>query len=44
MDDLVFAGDKSKDVFIVTSSQTDITKPVIVKISGKSEKKNTDLL
>jgi hypothetical protein len=44
MDDLVFAGDKSKDVFIVTSSQADITDPVIVKISGKLQKKNTDLV
>ena len=44
MDDLVFAGDKSKDVFIVTSSQADITDPVIVKISGNPKKKNTDLV
>jgi hypothetical protein len=39
-DDLVFAGD---DVFIVTSSQTDISKPVIVKIVGKFKKKDTKL-
>jgi hypothetical protein len=43
MDDLVFEGDKSKDVFIVTSSQSDITKPVIVKIKGPLEKKDTEL-
>jgi hypothetical protein len=44
MDDLVFAGDKSKDVFIVTSSQAAIADPVIVKISGNLDKKNTDLV
>jgi hypothetical protein len=43
MDDLVFEGDKSKDVFIVTSSQSDITKPVIVRIKGPLKKKNTEL-
>jgi hypothetical protein len=34
MDDLVFAGADSKDVFIVTSSQASISMPVIVRISG----------
>jgi hypothetical protein len=43
MDDLVFEGDKSKDVFIVTSSQTPIANPVIVKIKGPLKKKNTEL-
>ena len=40
MDDLVFEGD---NVFIVTSSQSDITKPVIVKINGPLEEKDTEL-
>jgi hypothetical protein len=40
-DDLVFSGPKSKDVFIVTSSQVSTTTPVIVKISGKLKKTNT---
>src|SRR5216684_94472 len=44
MDDLVFAGDKSKDVFIVTSSQIPIANPVIVKIKGPLKKKNTELI
>jgi hypothetical protein len=44
MDDLVLKGPESKDVFIVTSSQTDITKPAIVRISGKPEKNDTDLI
>jgi hypothetical protein len=46
MDDIVFAGDKSKDVFIVASSQDpmDPSKPVIVKIKGPLKKKNTDLV
>jgi hypothetical protein len=43
MDDLVFEGDKSKDVFIVTSSQTPIANPVIVKIKGPLKKGNTEL-
>jgi hypothetical protein len=45
MDDLVFEGDKSKDVFIVTSSQSGppFTGPVIVKIKGPLKKKNTEL-
>jgi hypothetical protein len=43
MDDLVFEGDKSKDVFMVTSSQTPIANPVIVKIKGPLKKKNTEL-
>lgn len=40
-DDLVFSGSKSKDVFIVTSSQASTTMPVIVQISGKLKKTNT---
>jgi hypothetical protein len=44
MDDLLFAGDKSKDVFIVTSSQGATSDPVIVKIKGPLKKKNTDLV
>jgi sugar lactone lactonase YvrE len=43
MDDLVFSGTNSRDVFIVSSSQTDITKPAIVRISGKPKKTDTDL-
>ena len=43
MDDLVFSGPQSQDVFIVSSSQTDITKPVIVQISGKPKKTGTEL-
>jgi hypothetical protein len=43
MDDLVFSGPFFKDVFIVASSQTDATKPVIVQISGKPKKTNTAL-
>jgi hypothetical protein len=43
MDDLVFSGRKSKDVFIVASSQTDPTKPVVVRISGKPKKSDTAL-
>jgi hypothetical protein len=46
MDDLVFSGTKSKSVFIVTSSQTSTSSPVIVQIaakSGKSSKTNTKL-
>jgi hypothetical protein len=39
MDDLVFAGSKSQDVFIVTSSQTTTILPVIVELSRKSKKK-----
>ena len=45
MDDLVLIGSEdSQNVFIVTSSQTDITLPVIVKISGQPIKTNTNLL
>jgi len=40
MDDLVFSGPDSQDVFIVTSSQT---TPVIVQISGKLKKTDTKL-
>ena len=43
-DDLVFSATGSKDVFVVASSQTDITKPVIVQISSKPKKTNTPLL
>jgi hypothetical protein len=35
LDDLVFSGLNSTDVFIVASSQVNTTKPVIVQISGK---------
>jgi hypothetical protein len=41
VDDLVFSGAKSKDVFIVTSSQVNTTMPVIVQISGRLKKTNT---
>jgi hypothetical protein len=43
MDDLVFSGKKSADVFIVSSSQTSISMPVIVQILGKPKKTNTAL-
>jgi hypothetical protein len=44
MDDLVFSGPKSKDVFIVASSQNVMpTLPVIVQISGKPKATNTAL-
>jgi hypothetical protein len=42
-DDLVFSGENSKSVFIVTSSQTDVSKPVIVKISGAPKSTKTKL-
>ncbi len=35
LDDLVFSGPNSSDVFIVASSQVNTTTPVIVQISGK---------
>jgi hypothetical protein len=38
MDDLAFSGPKSKDVFIVASSQATTATPVIVEISGKPKK------
>ena len=41
MDDLAFAGANSKDVFVVTSSQTSTTLPVIVRISGPLKAHNT---
>jgi hypothetical protein len=44
MDDLVFAGAKDKDVFIVTSSQMSTSMPVIVEISGNPKKTNTKLI
>src|SRR5439155_22915614 len=44
MDDLVFpVAEDRKNVFIVASSQTDITKPVIVQIKGGLLKTNTQL-
>jgi hypothetical protein len=43
MDDLVFSGPDSEDVFIVASSQADTTTPVIVQISDKPKKTNTKL-
>jgi hypothetical protein len=43
MDDVVFSGPKSKDVFIVASSQGSISMPVIVLISGKLKKTGTAL-
>jgi hypothetical protein len=44
MDDLVFAGTKSKEMFIVASSQAATTSPVIVQISGKLKNTNTKLI
>jgi hypothetical protein len=41
MDDLAFAGANSKDVFVVTSSQTSTSLPVIVRISGPLKAHNT---
>ncbi len=41
LDDLAFSGPKSKDVFLVASSQVDTTTPVIVEISGKPKKTKT---
>jgi hypothetical protein len=41
LDDLVFSGPKSKNVYLVASSQTDTTTPVIVQISGKLKKTDT---
>jgi hypothetical protein len=41
LDDLVFAGPGSADVFIVASSQTDTTTPVIVQIAGPLQTTNT---
>jgi hypothetical protein len=43
MDDLAFSLTDPTDLFIVASSQTDITKPVIVEIKGKLKKVNTRL-
>jgi len=40
MDDLVFSGSRG-GVYIVASSQTDITKPVIVKVSSRLSATNT---
>ncbi len=41
LDDLVFSGPGSTDVFLVASSQVDTTTPVIVQISGQPQKTNT---
>jgi hypothetical protein len=41
MDDLVFSGKDSKDVFIVTSSQAATTTPVIVELKGSPKKTST---
>lgn len=41
MDDLAFVGVNSQDVFIVTSSQTSTSLPVIVRISGPLKAKGT---
>jgi hypothetical protein len=43
LDDLAFSLVNPKAVFIVASSQTDITKPVIVQVSGTLKKTNTQL-
>jgi hypothetical protein len=43
MDDLAFSLTDRQDVFIVASSQTDITKPVIVQLAKKPKKTNTQL-
>ena len=43
MDDLVLTGPKSKDVFIIASSQASTSSPVIVEISGKPKTKGTVL-
>ncbi len=43
MDDLVFTLTSPQQVFIVTSSQTDITLPVIVQISGTPATNNPPL-
>jgi len=43
MDDLVFSLGTPQHVFIVASSQADITKPVIVEISGPLQKTNTQI-
>lgn len=43
MDDLVFSGPKSRDVFIVASSQVGATTPVIVQLSGKPKATDTAL-
>lgn len=42
-DDLVFAGTKSKTVYITASSQTDTSTPVIVSLTNKPKKNNTVL-
>jgi hypothetical protein len=42
-DDVVFAGPKSKTLYITASSQTDTTTPVIVSITGKPKQSNTVL-
>jgi hypothetical protein len=41
MDDFAFAGPNSKNVFVVTSSQTSTSLPVIVRISGPLKKHGT---
>lgn len=41
MDDLAFAGPDSRDVFIVTSSQTSPSLPVIVRIVGPLKSRGT---
>jgi hypothetical protein len=43
MDDLAFPLTNPHIAFIVASSQTDITKPVIVQLTGNPKKKNTPL-
>jgi hypothetical protein len=43
MDDLVFTLASPPQVFIVASSQTDITKPVIVQLAGTPTPNNTQL-
>ncbi|MBV8357188.1 MAG: hypothetical protein JO189_04525 [Deltaproteobacteria bacterium] len=43
MDDLAFSLTSPQGVFIVASSQTDITKPVIVELAGQPMASNTQL-
>ena len=43
MDELAFPLTDASEAFIVASSQTDITKPVIVQLTGSPKKTNTPL-
>src|SRR5260370_854990 len=44
LDDLVFSGPDSENVFIVASSQADTTTTVIIQLSGKPKKTATSVL